>query len=238
MKSPKNQDVTGMKWGRLTALCKDVERTKETGSTYWKFACECGTITSVQLSGVRRGDSKSCGCYSKEVARKMVIERCFKHGETGSKLTAEFRTWMNMKNRTLNPKCQFYHRYGGRGIKVCSRWKSSYLNFLEDMGRRPSEIHRIERIDNDGDYEPSNCRWATHKEQSRNTSSNRWITINGVTKILQDWCSEFGITKEGVYYRLGKGIPIDLAITLPKNGRLLAKNARIAEERRAELKKP
>jgi hypothetical protein len=118
-----------------------------------------------------------------------------------------------MMQRCTKPSHHAFHRYGGRGIQVCDRW-GSFESFLEDMGPRPSLDHSIDRIDNDGDYEPSNCRWATRKEQANNTASNVVIEFNGARKTLGQWAKELGISGTGLRARLKKW-PIAKALTTP-----------------------
>lgn len=107
--------------------------------------------------------------------------------------TPEYGAWIAMRQRCKNPRSEGYYKYGAKGIKVCERW-NSFKNFLADMGPKPSPIHQIERLNNSGDYEPSNCVWKTPAEQARNTSRTIKITISGVTKCLTDWCSHFSVS--------------------------------------------
>lgn len=130
------------------------------------------------------------------------------HGESQSK-TVEYTVWAHIKARCSNPKNQRWHRYGGRGIKICDEWANSYPAFLAAVGRRPSPKHSIERIDNDGHYEPGNVRWATMKEQGRNMRRNLLITFNGRTQCLQDWANELGCNYQRIQYRLKLGLPIN-----------------------------
>lgn len=124
------------------------------------------------------------------------------HGFTRDrKNKKEYMVWKNMKQRCLNPKNKGFQRYGGRGIKVCDRWMD-FKSFISDMGLAPTTTHSIERIDNDGNYEPSNCRWATNDEQNRNKSSNVYISYGGATKIRNDWAKEYGIDVRTFRYRL------------------------------------
>lgn len=126
----------------------------------------------------------------------------------------EYRIWTNMKGRCSNPRHQEFHNYGGR-VHVCDRWKASFKDFYADMGPRPSARHSLDRIDNDGDYEPSNVRWATPKEQARNTSRTRMLTVGEVTKPLVQWAEEIGITPQALDYRLEKW-PLKLAVSRSK----------------------
>jgi hypothetical protein len=116
-----------------------------------------------------------------------------------------YRTWYNMISRCKNKNNSSYKNYGGRGIKVCDRWLQSFENFYKDMGYPPTIKHTIDRINNDGNYEPSNCRWATHKIQQNNKSNNRFLTIDGITKTIGNWASESGIAEHVIIYRLNKG---------------------------------
>lgn len=122
-----------------------------------------------------------------------------RHGLVG---TPEYSTWKSMIQRCTNPNRVAYKHYGGRGIRVCERWRWSFLNFWRDMGPRPSEAHSLDRIDLSGDYEPGNCRWATPAEQARNRTANRWITFDGRTQIIADWAQELGVSQFTLYARL------------------------------------
>lgn len=129
--------------------------------------------------------------------------------------TPTFAVWIHMRERCSNPNHASWDRYGGRGIVVCRRWLDSYEAFLHDMGPRPSAGHSIDRIDNDGDYEPGNCRWATAKQQARNRSSSRFITAFGETLCLAEWASRAGLRKQTLAARLDRGIDAETAIATP-----------------------
>ena len=131
------------------------------------------------------------------------------HGMSGS---PEYVTWAGMKQRCYYPKHNRFLHYGGRGIKVCKRWKSSFENFLSDMGFKPSRKHSIERINNDGDYEPSNCKWATNEEQQSNSGNCRRITYVGMTKLVSEWERDLGYRNGLIRVRLNRGWSEERAI--------------------------
>lgn len=164
---PNFMNLTGHRFGRLLVL----ERaTSVTRHTRWLCRCDCGETVSVYAHSLRRGFTRSCGCLRREAAREIIeinrgLEPNLIHGMTES---PEYRSWCHMKQRCLNPNSIRYERWGGRGIKICPQWLNSFETFYADVGERPSPIHSIDRINNDGNYEPGNVRWATHKEQRNN----------------------------------------------------------------------
>jgi hypothetical protein len=193
-------DLIGQRRGRLL-VC---ELTGKRGREYlYLCKCDCGAHTTVVRASLTRRRSMSCGCLRLDRAR----DRNILHGGNG---TAEYRTWLAMKSRCNNQRAEKYSQYGGRGISICSRW-TSFTNFLEDMGPRPTGM-MIERIDNDGNYTPGNCRWATPAEQGRNKRNNRIITHDGRTMCMAAWAEEVGISYTVLRQRLHRGWSIDRAL--------------------------
>lgn len=196
-------DMIGTKRGRLT-VCR-VER--GIGKPRLLCKCDCGRDVSIIASHVRTGHTQSCGCLHAE----LLVSRGITHGESYS---PEYVVWTGIKQRCFNSADETFKRYGARGIALCPRWHD-FATFLSDMGRRPSVNHSIERIDNNGDYEPSNCRWATDKEQSNNRRNNRYVTYNGLTMTLAQWSERTGIKQHTIRARLERGWSEDNALTLP-----------------------
>jgi hypothetical protein len=138
----------------------------------------------------------------------------FRHGGACGKKSRTYQAWLSMKRRCYNARCPNYARWGGRGITVCDRWRQSFTNFLADMGRCP-DGYSLDRIDNDGNYEPSNCRWATREQQMRNNRRNRLLTHDGRTQCLAAWSKEVGIRFLTLYYRLKRGWSVAETLTKP-----------------------
>jgi hypothetical protein len=142
--------------------------------------------------------------------------RNYRHGyKTAGRYAPEYAIWNNLIARCTNPNNSRYARYGGRGIVVCERWAADFVNFLADMGRRPSPAHSIDRIDNDCGYGPDNCRWATRKEQCRNRSSSRFLEFRGEAKTSAEWAEDLGIGQSTLHFRLKQGWSVERALTQP-----------------------
>lgn len=184
-KSGHVKDLKGEKFGRLLVLSYAGISEKRPLSL-WKCICDCGNETT--LPGVRlsSGHTKSCGCLKSKT-----------HGLSGTKI---YEVWRAMKARCLNKNNKFYSSYGGRGISVCNEWLS-FDNFYSDMGDKPKG-KSLDRIDNDGDYTPENCRWATCRQQQWNTRATRMITHKGKSFPLKEWARQIGIDPSALRYRL------------------------------------
>ena len=188
-------DLTGKKFGKL-----EVIGVHDTGSrkTYYVCQCDCGNVKVVRADALISGATKSCGCIKKE-QDKINLSANHKHKMSGTRI---YETWQDMKRRCYNKQNARYDRYGGRGITVCDEWLNNFQSFYDwAISNGYSDDLTIDRIDNDGNYEPSNCRWSTAKEQCNNRGSNINITIGNATKSLMCWCEIFNVDYKKVYAR-------------------------------------
>jgi len=175
-------DFKGRRFGKMTVI-------RKSSTEYWMCVCDCGKTRHVRERNLET--TPSCGCSHKHVREAH-----------GSYKTTEYRAYIRMIERCRNPDSQSYEHYGARGISVCDRWLFSFQNFIDDMGRKPSPSHEIDRVDNDGDYEPSNCRWATRKQQTNNTRRNVNITARGETHTIAEWSEITGLDASTIRSRL------------------------------------
>lgn len=203
----KAKNMKGQKIGRLFIF--EYVGIKNTHAQ-WKALCDCGNFKIVDGGEVRRGAIVSCGCWGKE-RLKLGPETVRKHGMHGSET---YNSWAHMMQRCKNPNNDRYHRYGGRTITVCDRWKL-FENFVADMGMRPPGMS-IDRINNSGNYEPSNCRWATPSEQSNNMDHNIRVMFQGEIKTLSEISLLTGIKKSTLYARLKRNWPTDKLFDPPE----------------------
>ena len=205
MKNNKNiKDLTGQRFGRLTVI--GIHPT-ETRKTYWSCQCDCGNMKIVRSDSLQCGAIRSCGCLKKEQDKKNLVlgDGRRKFSETGFKVggTRLYNIWQNMKGRCYNEHDTRYDRYGGRGIKVCEEWRDNFVAFYDwAMSHGYQNDLTIDRIDNNGDYCPDNCRWTTNKEQCNNRSTNIKIKIGNATKTLTEWCEIFQVDYKTVRSRL------------------------------------
>jgi len=211
---PKQYQIsTGGKFGRLTVISETEPIVFPSGKKrQFMCQCECGKNKPFTAQSLINGKSQSCGCLRGEKLR----DKNMKHGHSiGGKRSPEHSAWHSMLQRCKNPKHKRYAEWGGRGIKVCERWET-FANFLADMGKRPSLKHSVDRFpDTNGNYEPSNCRWATNKEQCNNKRNNHLLTFNGKTQTLTQWAEETGIKYSALSDRILSGWSVGDALTIP-----------------------
>lgn len=200
---------TGDKFGRLTFTGEAPAKSNRRRGI---FLCDCGTTTITAIYDVRNGHTISCGCYHDEIRRKIRVT----HGHTSCRRsTPEYRAWKAMKGRCLDPNNISYKNYGGRGVTVCDEWLHDYPSFLKEIGKRPSKNHSVDRINNNGNYEPGNVRWATRKEQRRNSDRVHPVTINGITRLICDWAAVSGVPEESISARIRHGWDLKRSVFQP-----------------------
>ena len=205
------------KFGRLTIIAAGQPRERRGRPVRtWVAQCDCGGAKTVVEEDLHAGSTRSCGCLKKQRLAEH-IQRCTKHGfARKNKKRSEYRVWRKMIERCEDARNKDFADYGGRGIAVCRRWRDSFELFYADMGPRPSAQHSIDRFpNNDGNYEPGNCRWATLREQGRNKRNNRLIDVDGVTRTLAEWAERTGIGPSTLWYRLQAGLSPEVAISKP-----------------------
>lgn len=195
-KCTKFDDLIGKTFNNLTVI-DHIGIIKK--NRHWKCRCVCGNITIVYGGHLKNGRVKSCGCD---------------RGDHNLATTSEYRSWYMMIWRCYNEKAKEFKHYGGRGIKVCDRWLNSVDNFVKDIGKKPSNRHSIDRIDNNGDYCPENCRWATKREQASNTRRNHLIEYDGETKTLMEWADLSKVSRNTFKRRIYRGWSIEDALKL------------------------
>lgn len=188
----KYKDISGQKFGKLTALYRlnNYNKNKKHYGSYWLCVCDCGNLTEVYLGSLTRGNTNSCGCIVK------------KHGKSNNPL---YRNWLCMKTRCYNKTDEHYKNYGGRGITMCDEWFNdfqAFYNWSINNGYKCGLT--LDRADVNGNYEPSNCRWVSRKMQARNRRSNRTFTINGETRCLSEWCEVLHLNYNTVLTRINK----------------------------------
>ena len=179
------------------------DEAKSGNDIYWLCKCTCGTMRAVRLASVKRDISKSCGCINKLGVQK--------HMETK---TRTFRSWSSMKDRCLNKNSDSYYLYGERGITICKAWVNDYAQFKKDMGVRPWR-KSLDRIDNDGDYCPENCKWSTHLQQQMNKRNTIRVELDGKEYFLFEIAKKYNLTYQTVHWRYRKGWTIKRIVNTP-----------------------
>ena len=195
--------MIGQTFGRWTVIASLAER--QNGKRVYLCRCACGYEGARVGGNLRSGISKSCGCYKRE----LIHAAKYRHGRNASDRT--YNAWVSMNTRCSNPNNHHFHNYGGRGIRVCERW-ARFENFLSDMGEVSAGLS-LDRINNDGNYEPANCRWATAQEQVLNKTTTRYVTAFGKTQPLAVWAREFQVDFLLIWKRLARGWTAERALT-------------------------
>lgn len=196
MAAKRKYDLAGQRFGRWTVG-------QSPRRAYWPCKCDCGAERLVRANGLTSGRSQSCGCLHREAVSR--------HGWYG---TPTHKSWESMLQRCTNSNSPDYQNYGGRGISVHPEWLI-FESFFSDMGERPAGL-TLDRINTDGPYEKQNCRWATRRRQQRNRRITEMLTIDGITKPLNDWAEEAGHTAKNLRWRLAKGWSFERALGSPK----------------------
>lgn len=192
----KFNNLTGIRFGRLLVI----SRATDSGhNTRWNCICDCGNSTITTSYNLRKGRAKSCGCLSLEKIKKINTKHGYRH-------TRLYRIWCGIKKRCYNTRYEYYDRYGGRGIEVCKEWRNNFINFKNwSIENGYSDNLEIDRIDNNGDYEPSNCRWRNRTTQVRNRSNTINLEHNGECKTLIEWCKQYNTNYKLAHARYKKG---------------------------------
>ena len=225
-KSNKLKDIKGQKFGKLTVLERAEDFIGPSGrETQWLCKCDCGNTVVVRGHSLRNGHTKSCGCAA--------IEASTKHGMHNTRIYAEY---MKMKHRCLNNNNPSYFRYGGRGITICDEWlgENGFINFYNwSITHGYADNLTIDRINNDGNYYPENCRWVDMKTQANNRSNNNIIEYNGTKHTVSEWADIYGLEYYNLYNRIfNLNWPIDKALNTPINDNIIkVKNAITGKEK-------
>jgi hypothetical protein len=198
---PARKSIVGKRFGRAIVL--DDEKRITSANSHDRLCwciCDCGKRFRARYTHLTGGNTRSCGCLRIESQKRFIVHG---HAKVGKK-SAAYSSWIRMIHRCTNPKAKEFPHYGGRGIKICKRWRHSFPNFLADMGNRPPGLS-LHRIDNDGNYTPKNCCWATPKQQARAKSTSRMLTVNGVRGCMMELAEYFHVNYSVVRSRLSLG---------------------------------
>lgn len=204
-------DLTGKRFGKLTVVSRAENAIEPNGKprVMWNCHCDCGNDTVVAGSHLRNKHTTSCGCYGREARIKSNTT----HGKSNTPI---YRTWRHMIERCYNKNNKRYNSYGGRGIKVYDKWINDFQSFYEYVSSLPhygENGYSLDRIDNDGNYEPNNIRWADDYIQNNNQRTSHFITFDGKTQTISQWSRELDIPYDTLYSRISRGWSIDRALT-------------------------
>lgn len=193
--------MTGKRFGRLMVIAKN-DSTGERST--WECVCDCGNKATVRGDSLKSGNTQSCGCLHKDAITK--------HGDS-RKTNSLYVTWKNMIKRCTDQNHKAWMNYGGRGITVCDEWKE-YAQYKKDMGERPFPKAQVDRINNNKGYSKDNCRWVSPKDNCRNTSKNKDVTLSGITKTIPEWSESTGILGVTIRTRLRRGWSVEKALSV------------------------
>lgn len=209
----KIKDLTGQRFGRIVVL-EDTHTRDKYRNEIWKCRCDCGKIILKSSELLRSKNSNSCGCLASELTRIRNKRMFTTHGYGNEDRL--HRIWIGIKTRCYNKKDSGYKNYGARGIVMCDEWKEDFMNFRKwAMANGYKENLSIDRIDNNGNYRPDNCRWATLEQQGNNKRNNYFIEYNGERHTLQEWCEKLNLKYSTLYARLKRGWSIKKAFITP-----------------------
>lgn len=204
--NPRMKNISGHRFERLVAI--GYVGTGSGGKALWLCQCDCGTNFVTEGKSLRTNNTRSCGCLQRDITGDSRRS----HGMSETRI---YSIWCNMRTRCQNPNSERYPDYGGRGIEICKRWQS-FQDFYADMGDPPSKTHTLDRIDNDGNYCPENCRWATPSEQNSNTKANHVIEYDGKKMTITQWGKYVGIKYITIFARIDRlGWSVERALTTP-----------------------
>lgn len=205
-------DLTGRKFGRLTVVSRSSNIGKKAA---WFCKCDCGRETVTTSTHLVSGHTSSCGCYNKEVVSSMKK----RHGMSRTNI---YREWRSMISRCFNRNCTGYDGYGGRGITVFNQWKESfeaYYDYVSKLSHFGESGYSLNRIDNDGNYEPGNVEWADRLAQANNKRNNHLLTYNGQTRTIAEWSRERGMSYSSIMHRIERGWSVKDALETPLQNR-------------------
>lgn len=206
-------DITGHAYAYLTAI--EYSHSLN-GKAYWRFKCKCGETTTLLISNVRNGHTSSCGCHRREISGKTNL----RHGATSGNVDRLYRTWATMKQRCNLTTSESYPDYGGRGIRICREWSDDYVVFRDwALANGYSDELTIDREDNDGNYEPGNCRWTTYTVQNNNRRNTRIVNYLGMDMTMSEFVDSTGMSVTTLQRRLDQGMSPELAANKSVRGK-------------------
>jgi len=208
-------DLIGKKFGRLTVV--RFHRVNEKYETFWECKCICGKLIITRRCSLVQGNSKSCGCLNNELVKKRALEKSLKGRVKEERL---YSIWCGMKQRCYGENSTEFNRYGKRGIRICDEWINDYKSFRKwSIANKYSDKFSIERIDNDGDYKPKNCKWATPKQQANNRSNSLFLEYKDKKQTLAQWSEELNIPYACLYRRLRGGWSVEKTFNSPSKSK-------------------